>query len=401
MAIDSKLIDELLKEGTTAEELFGDNGVLKELQKRLLERILEGEMTDHLGYVKHKGSVADNKRNGHSSKSIKGTIGKIELKTPRDRHASFEPKIVGKYQTRFDGFDKMIIALYARGMTTRDIQGQLLEVYGVEVSPTLISHVTDSVMHDVRAWQNRPLESVYLIVYLDALRIKIKTGSSIVNKAVYLALGISTRGEKELLGVWIAEQEGAKFWLGILNELRNRGLEDILIACVDGLSGFVEAIEAAYPQTTVQLCVVHMIRNSFKYVSWKDRKALASDLKQIYQAATLDQAEQALQDLKATWESKYPAVPALWERHWENIIPFFAFSKDIRRVIYTTNAIESLNMVIRKVTRNKRMFPSEDAALKVLYLALNKAAEKWKRPIKNWTAALMQLNVHFQGRLNL
>ncbi len=401
MAIDSKLIDELLKEGTTAEELFGDNGVLKELQKRLLERILEGEMTDHLGYVKHKGSVADNKRNGHSSKSIKGTIGKIELKTPRDRHASFEPKIVGKYQTRFDGFDKMIIALYARGMTTRDIQGQLLEVYGVEVSPTLISHVTDSVMHDVRAWQNRPLESVYLIVYLDALRIKIKTGSSIVNKAVYLALGISTRGEKELLGVWIAEQEGAKFWLGILNELRNRGLEDILIACVDGLSGFVEAIEAAYPQTTVQLCVVHMIRNSFKYVSWKDRKALASDLKQIYQAVTLVAAEQALQLLKATWGNKYPAVPALWERHWENIIPFFAFSKDIRRVIYTINAIESLNMVIRKVTRNKRMFPSEDAALKVLYLALNKAAEKWKRPTKNWTAALMQLNVHFQGRLNL
>ena len=401
MAIRDELLDELLKGYEKPEDLLGEEGIIQELTKRLLERALEGEMVDHLGYLKHapEGNGSGNSRNGHGEKTVTGKSGKMKLKVPRDRRSEFEPQIVGKRQKRFDGFDDRIISLYARGMTVREIQGHLHEMYKVEVSPTLISSVTDAVLEDVTAWQSRPLDAVYPIVYLDAIMVKSRQDGQVRNRAVYLALGVNMEGHKELLGLWIAGTEGAKFWLGILNELKNRGVRDMLICCVDGLTGFPDAIEAVFPQTQVQLCIVHMVRHSLKYVSWKERKTVAKDLKSIYSAATVEEAELALEEFAEQWDERYPTISASWRRHWNEIIPFFAFPPDIRRAIYTTNAIESLNRTLRKIIKNRQAFPTDEAILKILYLALNNASKKWTMPIRNWKPALNQFAIAFAGRL--
>jgi len=401
VAIRDELLDELLKGYERPEDLLGEEGIIQELTKRLLERALEGEMVDHLGYAKHspEGTGSGNSRNGHGEKTVTGKSGKMKLKVPRDRKSEFEPQIVGKRQKRFDGFDDRIISLYARGMTVREIQGHLHEMYKVEVSPTLISSVTDAVLEDVKAWQSRPLDAVYPIVYLDAIMVKSRQDGQVRNRAVYLALGVNMEGHKELLGLWIAGSEGAKFWLGILNELKNRGVRDMLICCVDGLTGFPDAIEAVFPQSQVQLCIVHMVRHSLKYVSWKERKTVAGGLKAIYSAATVEEAELKLEEFGEQWDRRYPTISVSWRRHWNEIIPFFAFPPDIRRAIYTTNAIESLNRTMRKIIKNRQAFPTDEAILKILYLALNNASKKWTMPIRNWKPALNQFAIAFEGRL--
>jgi putative transposase len=398
---DDQLLDNLIQDCTKPGEVFGDEGLFKRLQKALLERMLEGELTHELGYQKHApdGHNTGNSRNGYSKKTLKGEIGELDIQIPRDRNSSFEPQIIQKNQTRFDGFDDKIIALYARGMTTRDIQAQLQELYGVEVSPSLISEVTEEVMEEVKTWQTRPLDRLYPVVFLDALVIKVREDNKVINKAFYLALGINTDGHKELLGIWISKNEGAKFWLGVLTELKNRGLEDIFIACVDGLTGFPDAIEAVYPKTKVQLCIVHMVRNSLKYVSWQSRKEVAKDLKAIYGSNTVEEAEMALEAFAQKWDDRYPTIAKSWRTHWINIIPFFDYTKDIRRAIYTTNAIESLNSTLRKYIKNKRVFPSDDAALKQLYLALRNISKKWTMPIQNWKQAMNSFSIMFGDRL--
>jgi len=395
-----KLLDELLK-GKKPEEILGNEGLLKDLTKRLVERALEGEMTDHLGYDRHAsdGHNSGNSRNGKTSKRVKGSFGEVEIDVPRDRSGEFDPKLVKKRQRRLPGFDDKVIALYARGMTTREIQGHLHELYGVEVSPSLISAVTDSVLDDVKAWQNRPLDAVYPIMYLDALHLKIRANGHVQSQAVYLALGITLEGQKELLGLWIGESEGSKFWMNVLTELKNRGVQDVLIACVDGLKGFPDAIEALYPKTEIQLCIVHMIRNSLRYVSWKERKAVARDLRTIYTAATAEGAEQALDAFEAKWGERFPSIAKSWRQRWENVIPFFSYPPAIRKVIYTTNAIESLNASLKKVTKKRGAFPTADSVRKVLYLALQRASKRWSRPIKDWVAALNHLTVVFEGRI--
>ncbi len=396
-----KIAEELLKKGTTQEELFGQGGIFKQLMKAVLEKAMNTELTHHLGYEKNtKGSNNDNSRNGYSKKTLKGESGDVEIEVPRDRNSSFEPLIVPKGETRFNGFDDKIIAMYARGMSTRDMQEQLKELYNVDVSPTLISQVTDTIIDEVKTWQNRPLDKTYPIVYFDALVVKIRTDRGIVNKAANLALGVNMQGHKELLGMWVSEHEGAKYWLNILTELKNRGVLDIFIACVDGLTGFPDALTAIYPRTTVQLCIVHMVRNSLQYVNWKERKQLASDLRLVYQAHSEKEALTALDDFKVKWGMKYPIIAKQWENHWANVIPFFAFPAEIRRAIYTTNAIESLNMTLRKYIKNKRVFPSDEAALKQLYLAIRNVARRWTMPIHSWGQALMMFSIHFEGRLN-
>jgi putative transposase len=395
-----KLLDELLA-GKKPEEILGKDGVLDDLRKRLFERALEGEMTDHLGYPPHSpaGQLTGNSRNGKTHKTIKDKNGELEIAVPRDRNGEFEPQLVKKRQRRLPGFDDKVIALYARGMTTREIQGHLKELYGSEVSPSLISNVTDSVMEDVKAWQSRPLDAVYPIVYLDAIHLKMRTEGQVQNQAVYLALGINLDGHKELLGLWIGESEGAKFWLGVLTELHNRGVEDILIACVDGLKGFPEAIETVYPKTQVQLCIIHLVRHSLRYVNWKERKAVAADLRAIYAAATVEAAEQALESFEKKWQARFPSIARSWRSNWANIIPFFSYPPAIRKVIYTTNAIESIQAQLRKVTRNRGAFPSPEAVRKVLYLAIERISKKWKRPIMDWVAALNHFSVVFEGRI--
>ena len=393
------LAEKLVKEYKTPEALFGEQGVAKELQKRLYEAALRGELTDHLGYEKHDRADNSNKRNGSSPKTLKGENGEISIDMPRDREGTFEPQLVAKRQTRFDGFDDKIIAMYARGLSTTDIQGQLKELYQVDVSSSLISSVTDAVIDEVKAWQARPLDALYPIVYLDCIVVKVRENRRIINKAVYLALGINIDGHKELLGMWMSENEGAKFWLAVLTDLKNRGLQDILIACVDGLTGFPDAIETVYPQTQVQLCIVHQIRNSLKYVSWKERKAVAADLKQVYGASTVDEAELALAEFGEKWDTKFPSISAAWLKNWEHLTPFFAYPEDIRRVIYTTNAIESMNMTLRKVIKNKRVFPSDESVYKLLYLAINNVAKKWTMPIRNWSGAMNWFMIEFGDRI--
>ena len=399
--IDPKIIEELIKSYEKPEDLLGEGGILKQLQKAMLERILEGELTTELGYDKHdsNGNNNGNSRNGYSEKTLKGTHGETLIQVPRDRNGDFSPQILPKYQTRFDGFDEKIISLYSRGMTTRDIQEQLKDMYGVEVSAALISNVTNEVIGEAKAWQSRPLDKLYPIVYLDALVIKINEDKRVINKAFYLVVGINLDGQKELLGIWISQNEGAKFWLSVLTELKNRGVEDIFIACVDGLTGFPEAIEAVYPQAQVQLCIVHMVRNSLRYVSWKARKAVAADLKAIYSAATVEEAELALTNFSEKWDEQYPSISKSWGDKWVNIIPFFDYPKDIRKAIYTTNAIESINMSLRKVIKHKRIFPSDDAALKQLYLALKNIEKKWTMPIRDWKAAMNCFLIIFEERL--
>ncbi len=393
MEIKKELIDELLKDYRKPEDVIGDNGLLKQLTKALLERAMSAELTNHLGYEKSDpaGYNSGNSRNGSTPKTLKGDFGEMVVETPRDRNGSFEPQIVKKHQTRFEGFDDKILSMYARGMTTREIQGHLTEMYGVEVSPTLISDVTDGVMDEVKAWQNRPLEPVYGVVFLDALYVKMRHEGRVENRAVYVAIGIGWDGQKDVLGLWTSNNEGAKFWLGVLTELKNRGVKEILIACVDGLKGFPQAIESVFPQAVVQLCIVHLVRASLNYVNWKERKQVAADLKEIYRAATAAQAELELNTFQARWGSKYQAIGKLWKENWERVVPFFEFPAEVRKVIYTTNAVESLHMNLRKIIKVRGSFPSEEAALKLIYLALRNVIQKWDT-VQGWKQALN----HFQ-----
>jgi len=395
-----KLIDEMIA-GKTPDEIVGEGGLLQALTKRIYERALEGEMTHHLGYPPkaREGRNSGNSRNGKTSKTVKTGTEDVNLSIPRDRNGEFEPHLVKKHQRRLPGFDAKVLALYARGLTTRDIQGHLEELYDSDVSPALISAVTDAVLDEVTTWQNRPLDAVYPIVYLDAIHLKMRHSGQVKNQAVYLALGINLEGYKELLGLWIGEHEGAKFWLNVLTQLKNRGVSDILIACVDGLTGFPDAIEAAYPKTQVQLCIVHMVRNSLKYVSWKERKAVAADLKTIYSAPNGEAAEESLAAFEAKYQDRFPQIARSWRSCWMNIIPFFDYPPEIRKVIYTTNAIESMNAQLRKVTRNRGSFPTADSVRKVIYLALQRISKKWKRPIKDWVAALNHFCIVFEGRI--
>jgi len=395
------LIDELLEDSQDPKDILGKNGLLKQLTKRLVERTLEAELSGHLGYEPHsiKGRGSGNNRNGKGHKTVQSDTGALEIEVPRDRNGTFEPQLVKKRQRRLEGFDDKVIALYARGLSTRDIQGQLEELYGAEVSPTLISNVTNAVMEDVRAWQSRPLSAVYPILYFDALFVKSRQEGPVKNKAVYLALGINLEGEKELLGLWIAETEGSKFWLSVFNELKSRGVQDCFIACVDGLKGLPEAIETVFPHTRVQLCIVHKLRNSFKYVPWKDRKEVAKDLRAVYGATTLTEAEEALERFSEKWDVKYPAISPSWRAEWERLTVFFDYSPEIRKVIYTTNAIESLNYTLRRMLKTRGSFPNDDSILKILYLAINRVSKKWTMPIRNWKAALNQFVILFGDRV--
>jgi putative transposase len=400
-SIDNELIDNLLKNYKKPEDLVGENGLLKQLTKQLLERAMAAEMTEHVGYEKHdaEGDNSGNSRNGKSAKTIKGTFGEIVLETPRDRNGTFEPQIIEKHQTRFTGFDANIISLYARGLSTREIQQHLEEIYHVEVSPALISNVTEEVIDEVRAWQNRQLDAVYPIMYLDAIQFKVRDNGHVKNKAIYLAIGLTMEGMKEVLGLWIAQTEGAKFWLQVVTELKNRGVSDIFIACVDGLKGFPEAIESVFPQTSVQLCIVHLVRHSLNYVGWKQRREVAQDLKLIYTAATDVEAEQRLAEFSLKWDEKFPMIAKSWRSNWARVIPFFAHPPEIRKIIYTTNAIESLNMSLRKVTKARGSFPNDEAVSKLLYLALRNIAKKWTTPVYDWKAALNRFAIIYENRL--
>lgn len=397
--IKPELLDELLAGVSSPEELTGDAGLFKALKKALMERVLGAELTHHLGY--EKGDVAGrgsgNSRNGAFKKTVLTDDGAIDLAVPRDRAGTFEPQLVPKGERRLDGFDARIINLYARGLTVREIQGHLKDLYGVEVSPDLISRVTDAVLEEVGEWQGRPLDACYPIVFFDALRLKIRDEGLVKNKAVYVALAIDAEGHKHVLGLWIEQTEGAKFWLKVMNDLKTRGVGDILIAVVDGLKGFPEAIGAVFPETIVQTCVVHLIRNSLAFVSWKDRKLVMPDLKAIYRAESAEAAAERLGAFEAKWSPRYPAIGQAWRRAWEHVIPFFAFPPAIRKMIYTTNAVESLNRSLRKIVKTRGSFPSDEAAIKLLYLAIRNAGVHWSRPIE-WTAAMSQFAILFDDR---
>jgi putative transposase len=398
-ALSAELLDELL-EGQDPAKVLQSDGLLGDLKKALAERMLNAELDVHLDSEAEQS--AGNHRNGSSLKTVRSEAGELVLSIPRDRHGRFDPALIPKYQRRFPGFDQKIIALYARGMSTRDIQAHVGELYGVSISPDLVSVVTDSVIDEVRSWQSRPLESTYALVFFDALRVKIRDEGLVRNKAVYLAIGVHCSGHKEVLGLWIEQTEGAKFWLRVMNELKARGVSDILIAVVDGLKGFPEAITAVFPDTVVQTCIVHLIRNSVQLASWKDRKALAQALKPIYQADHAEAAEQALSDFEnGIWGGRFPTVAQSWRRNWAQIIPFFAFAGPVRKIIYTTNAIESLHSGVRKSIRNKGHFPSDEAATKLIWLALRNITAKWKNPPIAWAAAKAQFAIQFGERFRL
>lgn len=401
MAIKTEMLDELLK-GADPKKLFEKDGLLDELKKALAERMLNAELDHHLeaeaGQETEPGKPR-NHRNGYSGKTVLTDTGKLELETPRDRQGTFSPQLIAKYRRRLPGFDAKIISMYARGMAVREIQEHLQEIYGTEVSPQLISQVTDAVLDEVAAWQGRPLEAMYPVIFFDALRVKVRDEGIVRNKAVYLALGVRVDGTKEILGLWIEQTEGAKFWLRVMTELKNRGINDVLIAVVDGLKGFPDAITATFPEATVQTCIVHLIRHSTSYGSWKERKALAAALKPIYRAATLAAAVAALDDFEAgPWGLKYPAIAQSWRRNWEQVIPFFAFPTDVRRIIYTTNAIESLNANVRKAVRVRGHFPSDEAATKLIYLVLRDVSKDWKMAAREWGAARAQFAVLYGER---
>ena len=395
------VIDTLLLNYQKPEDLIGENGLLKQLTKALVERALEVEMTEHLGHRRNEpvSNKAGNTRNGKSKKIIKGEFGEIPIEIPRDRNGGFEPQLIPKHQTRWQGFDDKIISLYARGMTVREIQSHLEEIYGTEVSPSLISSVTDAVYDEVKTWQSRPLDPIYPVVYLDCIHVKVRDSGSVRAKAVYLAIGINMGGEKEVLGLWIAQTEGAKFWLQVITELKNRGIQDIFIACVDGLKGFPEAIESVYPKTTVQLCIVHLVRYCLNYVTWKLRDQVAADLKAIYQSATVEEAGNNLDTFEEKWGATYPPIIQSWRRNWYRIIPFFDYPPEIRRIIYTTNAIESVNMSLRKITKNRGSFPTDDSLIKLFYLALMNISKKWTMPLRDWKAALNRFTIQFEDRM--
>lgn len=403
MAISKEILDELLKDYKGPEDITGPDGLLKQLTKALVERAMQAEMTEQLGYDKNeKGDKpGPNRRNGTSKKTLRSDQGPLAIDVPRDRDGEFEPEIVPKHQREFKGFDDKILSMYSRGMTTREITESLKEIYGTEVSPELISRVTDSVKDLLDEWRARSLESFYPVLFLDALVINVKDGSHIVKKSVYLALAIRMDGQKEILGLWIDQNEGSKFWLGILNELHTRGIEDILIAAVDGLTGFPEAISAVYPKTEIQLCIVHMVRNSLKFVPYKDRKVIAADLKTVYASATEEAAATALDCFEKKWNAKYPMIARSWRAKWPEIVPFLKFPDSIRKVIYTTNAIESVNYTIRKVTRNRQSFPTTEAAMKLVFMALQNISKKWTMPIRDWGSALNQFAIIYGSRVPL
>jgi putative transposase len=393
-----ELAAELAKDIKTGEDL---SSLSAKLVKLTVEAALGAEMENHLGYPRHSsvGHLSGNSRNGTTPKILKGNHGAVRIETPRDRNGTFEPEIVKKGETRITGMDEQILCLYAKGLSTRDIVEAFQEMYGAEVSAGLVSQVTNAVLDQVREWQARPLDEVYPIIYLDCIVLKIRQDKRVIKKAIYLALGVNLEGQKELLGMWISENEGARFWLSVLTELKNRGVEQILIACVDGLSGFPEAIEAAYPEAKVQLCIIHQIRNSLRYVSWKDYKAVTADLKSIYRSATEDEALSELEKFAEKWDEKYPQISKSWENHWLNLRTIFDYPEEIRKAIYTTNAIESLNSVIRKATKKRKVFPTDESALKVVYLATQAAARKWTMPIQNWKQAINRFAIEFEEQL--
>ena len=395
-AIPDEVLDQLLG-GSDPRAALADGGLLDGLKKALAERALNAELDHHLEGGQPDGRA--NSRNGYGAKSVLTGTGKLELQVPRDRLATFDPQLIAKYQRRFPGFDDKVVSMYARGMSTREIQGHLRELYGIEVSPDLVSAVTDAVLDEVAEWQNRPLEALYPLVFLDALRVKVRDEGTVRNKAVYVALGVRPDGTKEVLGLWIEQTEGAKFWLRVMNELRERGIEDILIAVVDGLKGFPDAIAAVFPRTQVQACVVHLIRNSLDLVSYKDRKTVAAALKEIYRARDAEAGRAALEDFAdGPWGRKYPAIAQSWRRHWGEVIPFYAFPSDVRRIVYTTNAIEALHSKLRRAVRARGHFPTDEAVLKLLFLVLNLAAKEWRMPAREWTAAKAQFAILFEDR---
>ena len=397
MKISKELLDSMLVGVKTQEDLWGKDGIITQLNKALLERILDAEMDFHLENDQD-GRAAGNSRNGHGRKTVHGKFGQIELITPRDRNSTFEPQIIPKRSTKLAMLEDAILALYAKGMTVRDIQATLQELYHVEVSHSLISKVTEVVNEEVEQWRDRPLEAVYPVVWLDGIVVKVHQDHQVKRKTIYLALAINMEGYKELLGIWIAETEGAKFWAQVLTELNNRGVKDVFVFCIDGLSGFPEAIKGVYPKSDIQLCIVHMIRNSLRYVSWKDRKEVARDLKPVYQAGTMEGAQVALLKFAEKWNSKYAAIYELWERNWENVITIFTYPAEIRRVIYTTNAVESLNGVIRSRIKTKRILGSDESALKMVWIAVSQASKKWTMPISNWFTALNHFYVKYGDR---
>ncbi len=395
-SIPDELLDQLLS-GSDPRAALAEGGLLDGLKKALAERALNTELDHHLDGGEPDGRA--NGRNGYGAKSVLTGTGKLDLQVPRDRLATFDPQLIAKYQRRFPGFDDKIVSMYARGMSTREIQGHLRELYGIEVSPDLVSAVTDAVLDEVAEWQNRPLEALYPLVFLDALRVKVRDEGTVRNKAVYVALGVRADGTKEVLGLWIEQTEGAKFWLRVMNELKDRGVADILIAVVDGLKGFPEAIAAVFPKTQVQACIVHLIRSSLDYVSYKDLKAVAAALKEVYRARNAEAGRAALDAFdEGPWGRKYPVIAQSWRRHWAEVIPFYAFPAEVRRIIYTTNAIEALNAKLRRAVRARGHFPTDEAVLKLLFLVLNLTAKEWKMPAREWTAAKAQFAILFEDR---
>lgn len=392
-----------LKKCKTADDLTGKNGLVQRLIGSMLEQLLQNEMDEHLGYEKHSslGDRSGNSRNGLTKKTLKSNYGPVEIEIPRDRNSEFEPIIVKKHQRSISSFDDKIISMYSKGMSTRDIQSHIQELYGIELSPTHISHITDQVMGLVMEWQSRPLQAVYPVVFFDAIHFKVKEGGKVVTKASYTCLGIDNEGKKDVLGIWIGEAEGAKFWLRIFSDMQNRGVKDILIACMDGLKGLPEAIKTVFPGVDIQLCIIHMIRNSMKYIPHTQSKAFMKDLKNIYQAPTEDVAFHSLEALKLNWEKKYPLAVKPWITHWENIRTFFRFPDAIRRMIYTTNAVESVHMQLRKVTKSKTVFPNDEALMKILFLAIRDVSKKWTMPKHEWKTVISYLAIEYGDRLGL
>lgn len=400
--IKEELLDQLLEGYSQPEDLTGPDGLLAELKKRLITRVMEAELSTHLGYDKHGRKAPgndENARNGYSQKTLRSDDGKITIKVPRDRAGKFEPIIVPKHQRHFDGFDDAIISLYSRGLSVREIQEHLKEIYKVDVSPMLISNVTEAVSEEVREWQSRPLDSLYPIIYFDAIVAKVRHEGRVSNRAIYLALAVTLEGRKEILGMWSSSNEGSRFWLNIFTELKNRGMSDILICCVDGLTGLPEAIETVFPQAKVQLCIVHMLRNSFRYISWRDRKEVAAELKNVYNAPTAEAARMALDAFRKRYDARFPAIGRSWETHWERLVPFFDYPPEIRKIIYTTNTIESLNSSFRKVSRQRNVFPTIDSLFKLFYLAAKNISNRWTRPVHNWPAALNRFIIEFGDRI--
>ncbi len=400
MTISDKVLDELIGEAKTEDDLFGKGGLVKMLSKRLVERMLEGEMEHHLGYPKHasEGNNSGNSRNGSGKKKVILEDGKVDIAVPRDRNGSFTPQLIEKRRTRLSGINNVVLSLYGKGMTVRDIQAHIEELYDHEISKDLVSTITDDVLEEVQEWRNRPLDKLYPIVFIDGFVVNCRLNKAVCNRTVYVIFGINMEGEKDVLGLYLGESEGAKYWLSVMTELKNRGLNDIFILCADGLKGLPEAVGATFPETIFQTCVVHMVRHSLNYVPYTDKKAVAADLKKVYSANTVELAAEYLDDFELTWGDKYPAIVKSWRGNWNRVIPFFDYPKEIRKVIYTTNIVESLNRTLRKAVKNRGQFPTEDAVMKVLYLAIKGVSKKWTMPIRDWKSALNQFAIRFSGR---